>query len=420
MSYAYQRIPTSEDEQVHRPWVLTPFIAVLSVFVVTTNAPKHVGLSMYRVGTSLTECCDCAPITPAPTPFEDWEIFWTDGSQHDSYIWTMNNFDMGLKATVLVQSGVTAMGVDVHNDTVYFDGAGCVSKLTTTVETLLCYNNSDMQGLIVTDAIYWADAATGFVYRSTLDGAYHEMAHFDQPVDVAYDRISGLLFVSAADGIYFAKGNGKRLYIDAHETYGGLDFDAVNRELWYVADDAIYKVRFAYVDSTRVYSGLANAKGLTLDEEQGLLFFTDKKGVYKGHTDGSGYVTVATVDDARFVAVNAQPAPTPQPTFLPSQIPTGRPSPVPSSCPSALPSIVPSSMPSKAPTSLPTASPSVRPTPLPTALPSFLPTSSPSAVPTPVPTPVPTSSPSSLPTPAPTTVCHKFMVDCGYCECLAH
>ena len=68
-------------------------------------------------------------------------------------MWTTDEYDEGIKATVLVDTLGTARGIDIDTNgtTVYFAGDGCIAKVDVdgyNLDTLVCYTETtgtDMQ-----------------------------------------------------------------------------------------------------------------------------------------------------------------------------------------------------------------------------------------------------------------------------------
>jgi len=70
--------------------------------------------------------------TPAPTPEEFWTIYFSDGSDTESYVWTMESTLEEIMASVLVdmEGYVTGVAVDKNGTTAYFvEYTGSVYKV---------------------------------------------------------------------------------------------------------------------------------------------------------------------------------------------------------------------------------------------------------------------------------------------------
>jgi len=507
----YEAIPSGAEEQPGRigivPTILLTFMAAFGFIASTMSTENYKAAaiksveSFYRAGHALESAglgvssadnallvngkvlacsCDCSEAvlgasadelaadltTAAPTATKYWDLFWTDGviaegddDLDESYVWTTDQADAGIVATVLVDTLGKAKGVDIdlNGTTVYFTIDGCIGRVDKDgydLKEIVCYDfdtASSMEGLAIYDAynkLYWVDSDTGSLYETALegnDGTYSVVySGFDAPLDVAVDETAAKLYVSAADGVY-------KMDMDASDvtmvlsaastglTFRGLDVDASNRNLYFCADDTVYGASLfdPSDDYEALYAGLTTPVGVAVDGSQDLLFFTDESGVYRGSLDGSlDKIFVAMVEDARFAAILSEAAPTAAPTPVPtshpskaptshpshlptahpSKFPTAQPSKLPTTSPSFLPTPTPSSFPTPAPTSAPTGVPYPSPTPSPTPTPSSAPSTHPSALPVPKPTYVPTPVPSAVPTVAPTTQCFINMNQCGYCD----
>ena len=83
--------------------------------------------------------------------------------------------------------------------------------------------------------------------------------------------------------------------LDATEagfTVSGLDVDAMNRNLLFTGGSAVYSASVHDVsDYAAVYADLTDPIGVAADGTQGLLFWTDKNGVYMGDIAGSSEKT---------------------------------------------------------------------------------------------------------------------------------
>ncbi|KAH8096215.1 metalloendopeptidase [Aureococcus anophagefferens] len=474
----YEAIPSGAEEQPGRigivPTILLTFMAAFGFIASTMSTENYKAAaiksveSFYRAGHALESAglgvssadnallvngkvlacsCDCSEAvlgasadelaadltTAAPTATKYWDLFWTDGviaegddDLDESYVWTTDQADAGIVATVLVDTLGKAKGVDIdlNGTTVYFTIDGCIGRVDK--------DGYDLKEIVCYD----------FDTASSMEGVVY--SGFDAPLDVAVDETAAKLYVSAADGVY-------KMDMDASDvtmvlsaastglTFRGLDVDASNRNLYFCADDTVYGASLfdPSDDYEALYEGLTTPVGVAVDGSQDLLFFTDESGVYRGSLDGSlDKIFVAMVEDARFAAILSEAAPTAAPTPVPtshpskaptshpsylptahpSKFPTAQPSKLPTTSPSFLPTPTPSSFPTPVPTSAPTGVPYPSPTPVPTPTPSSAPSTHPSALPVPKPTYVPTPVPSAVPTVAPTTQCFINMNQCGYCD----
>lgn len=455
-------------------------------------------MSLYRAGNALdapsdmAELASCAEVeeslktlkskdwevkfedtTPAPTVTREWDIYWTDGAWdgdvEDAYVWTTDEYNEGYLATVLVNTLGTAEGIDIASNGTYvyfgadsngeddFDYNSCIVKAAvdgSLVELVFCYgdasnsSSSDIQGIALYEGIgkiFWVDSILNKLYSTDIennDGSYEEVSSFTKPYDVAVDERANKLFVSDKYGIFKidTDGSDKTQTIDQSsiQSFKGMDVDAVNGNLYFMGDSTLWGASTLAPDAYwEVYGNLDSPLGVAVDGSQDLIFWTDATGVYRGSTSGFlSKVTVADLDNSRFICVEGYASPTPAPTALPTSKPTHVPSNVPTSKPSEHPTAVPYPSPTKAPipyptsvptsypsflpsaepSGLPTSKPTHYPTHTPTSAPTYTPTSKPTHMPTPIPTEHPSHAPTSKPSAAPTTECWKWQEDCNWCD----
>ncbi|KAJ8598322.1 hypothetical protein CTAYLR_007553 [Chrysophaeum taylorii] len=435
-SNGYSRIGEEDGSRWGRVLVVVVVGAIVTSVVLLTTNPRQYRLYGVRLEEECEEDCDCEAEASTRAPSflgEAWEVFWTQGTEEESYIWTSTSANEDMLATVLVATGVSATGIDIdaNGTTLYFTGIGCVSKVGTEgygLEQIACVNNAsgELRGLATFDrgnAIYWVDSS-GKIYETAIhdsDGAYRTIgALFNELVDVAVDERTGNLFVTTPYFLFKvdpATGEHTPVIRPPFKDLRGVAVDANSREVYFTADSKISKAPTSIVsggvdDVVVVYDGLSSPYGVAVDSTQDLLVWATDAGIYRGSPNGDAEVVqVARVDDAKFVCVLAELLPTPSPTAVPTvgptALPTGLPVPKPTSAPSSRPNPSPTTQPSAVPTTAPTR----QPTPAPTHLPSAFP----STRPAPVPSSFPTDHPTGIPTSDPTSLCFKYMVDCGYC-----
>ena len=368
---------------------------------------------------------------------------------------------MGVRADVLLDSLGEAKGIDIdyNGTTIYFTIDGCIGRVDydgQDLKEVLCYDEeeddeeTDMQGLALyqyDDKMYWVDNARGKLYGANLEGKKYWVVldNFTSPHDVAVDETSAKLYVADKKGIYSLDQDGSDFTVELAadesglDNFMGLDVDATNRELYFTASSGVYSADIFDIsgDYSALYGDLENPVGVAVDNTQGYIFFIDDTGVYIGDTSGEkDKEMVAEVEQARYVAVLAEAAPTPSPTATPTATPSKSPTPLPTRSPSGAPSAAPSGAPAPAPTASPTPLPTLIPSPQPSSVPSYTPTAGPSKAPTAGPSTAPSQSPSATPSAAPsaapsrapseapsgsptstpTDTCYYEMNKCGMCD----
>lgn len=398
------------------------------------------------------ECTDAAcetlealDVTPAPSKYEDWIVYFTNGVLQDdgegeSYVWYMAEEYSTIQTKVLLDTSGDVMGVvaDANNTWIYYTvtGTGVYKVLETgrEVQEVTSQTGGELGGIDIDEyeeRLYFADNATdGGIYMVDLDGAGGDTKALSIPLawGVAYDvhLDGGTLFVSTRSGtIYSAVSDTFPCLDDSCLTtiksdidgLGGLSVDTSTHEIYYAAADGVYSMSSSGEDAALVYSA-SGALDVAMDQNRDLLFYADADGLWEGSLSDADTDAeqLAELDDMHFVYVTAvlppTPAPTPvpsaEPTFAPTSAPSKTPTSRPTDVPAPLPTSLPTPVPAPLPTPLPSPMPSKEPTPLPTSKPTDvpypLPTYAPSGSPTPVPTPKPSHTPTSKPTALPTIV----------------
>jgi len=480
--------------------------------------------------------CDCDAMcgvnlavditTPAPTADAYWRIYFSDGEDDESYVWTMESSLEDVMASVLVdmEGYVTGVAVDSNGTTCFFvEYTGEVWKVNAAgtevvqlydacadIEDDNCASLHNYLGLDYYEneqKLFWADGEQGELNSMSLADDSYEVTTLvtgiSKPMGVAVDRKRGEVYyttgcsefdtTSGCHSIFKVDTDGANweLVLDYTDLSDKMPNDLTIGQdaasVYWCGVGSIYSIDLPYSDGDAVIKvfpsdddaavTLEKPYGITVDSNAGLVFWTSDGdsgddgaanadgALFKGYTTTGAHMKLLPLDNARFIAVfqedaptaSPTPVPTPYPTSLPIPVPTSTPIPaptslpvpaptslptsVPTTVPTSVPTMVPTSVPTSvpipaptslpipAPTSLPIPAPTSTPIPAPTSLPIPVPTSIPTSVPVPAPTslpipapttlpiPAPTTLPSPVPTPAPTSVCDYYMEQCNLCNC---